>query len=84
MYSCADKLRAGELSIKLCEGVSEELWCPVRDSNPHALALGPKPSVSTNSTNRAERSSACLLNNAATAGKCLSPARGRDTEGPPG
>ena len=30
-------------------------WCPVRDSNPHARALGSKPSVSTNSTNRATR-----------------------------
>lgn len=29
------------------------LWCPVRDSNPHARALGSKPNVSTNSTNRA-------------------------------
>ena len=27
------------------------LWCPVRDSNPHARALGSKPNVSTNSTN---------------------------------
>lgn len=26
-------------------------WCPVRDSNPHARALGSKPNVSTNSTN---------------------------------
>ena len=27
------------------------LWCPMRDSNPHAEALVPKTSVSTNSTN---------------------------------
>ena len=30
-------------------------WCPVRDSNPHARALGSKPNVSTNSTNWASR-----------------------------
>jgi len=36
-------------------GYSLKAWCPVRDSNPHARALGSKPNVSTNSTNWASR-----------------------------
>ena len=35
-------------------------WCLRRDSNPHALALDPKSSVSTNSTTEAKIESECI------------------------
>jgi hypothetical protein len=55
-------LNKGKVSKKKARGarlwllkLTYFLWCPVRDSNPHARALGSKPNVSTNSTNWATR-----------------------------
>lgn len=49
------------LTRVLTFGYSLKAWCPVRDSNPHARALGSKPNVSTNSTNWASRYVRCTI-----------------------